>query len=428
MKSCPYRLNDYLSVNELLAALHRACRGKLRREEITWARTHMLELCTDLYVKISNGEYRSNRYYSRIIREPKKRIIYSLPIDDRVVHQFLAERYLRPWFINHLFIPNTYACIPNRGSHAAANRVRHGLRSAYHQYGKRAYVVQIDISKFFPSINRDILWNLVDKTFRCKDLKALLHKIIFDVSDPDITGLPIGNLTSQFLANAYLSSLDRLVAEGALREKYRGIIDYIRYMDDIVVIVDSKETAKALFAEMEQYLTQTLRLKINGKSNYHPIEQGVNFCGYITFYDKRFIRKRGKTAMKRIIRAFERGEISEEKFIERARACWGHMQHADSWNFATKHLAPYAHLFDFRQSKSETKKAARARASDRKAAKLRESWDELQHRLQTEWQDHYDDEYNVADDPYYAQHLTIANEGLNEDLDEEINSLDMICL
>ena len=55
--------------------------------------------------------------------------------------------------------------------------------------------------------------------------------------------------------------------------------------------------------------------------------------------------------MKRIIKDYDRGLITDEKFIERSRACWGHMQHADAWNFAAKHLEPYTHLIDFRKSK-----------------------------------------------------------------------------
>ncbi len=389
MKTCPYRLDDYLSVGELLSALQRACRGKLRRDEIMWARAHSLELCTKVFMLIQEGKYTSSPYYSRIIREPKKRIIYSLPIDDRVVHQFVVYRFLKPWFVRHLFIPNTFACITGRGSHAAANRVKHALQSAHNQYGKGAYVLQLDISKFFPSIDRNVLWELVDKVFRCKKLKRLLHAIVFDISDPGITGLPIGNLTSQFLANVYLSSFDHMVFDGVLRKKYPGIVDYIRYMDDMIVIVDCKATARALEADARKYLTERLHLKINGKSNYHPIEQGVDFCGYITYHDKRFIRKRSKTAMKRIINDYERGLITDEKFIERSRACWGHMQHADAWHFAEKHLAPYRELVDFKLTKDEIKHEAHKRAYDRQKAKDKESWRGIIERLHPEWEEEW---------------------------------------
>jgi len=385
MKSCPDTLDDHLSVGALLEALERACRGKLRRDEIIWARANSLRLCTNLFLELQEGRYISSPYYSRIIREPKKRVIYSLPIDDRIVHQFVVGHFLKPWFVDHLFIPHTYACITDRGSLAAADRVKYALRRAHRDYGKAAYVVQLDISKFFPSIDRDILWQLVAKNFRCPKLKALLHTIIFDISDQEITGLPIGNLTSQFLANAYLSPFDRLVADGALRQKYSGIVDYIRYMDDMVIVVDSKATARALDADMRAFLTDKLKLKINRKSNYHPIEQGVDFCGYITYHDKRFIRKRGKAAMKKIIKEFEKGRITEQKFIERSRACWGHMQHANAWNFATKHLTPYRHLMDFQKSKLEMKQAARARAAERNKARDQESWEDLLKRLHPDW-------------------------------------------
>jgi retron-type reverse transcriptase len=389
MKSCPYKLDDYLSVGELLSALYRACRGKLRRDEIIWARSHSLELCTKLYKEIQEGRYISSPYYSRIIHEPKKRVIYSLPIDDRVVHQFITERYFRTWFVQHLFIPNTYACITGRGSLAAADKVQGALRSARGQYGDKAYVIQLDISKFFPSIDRDVLWDLIEKTFRCKKLKALIRAVIFDIDDTGITGLPIGNLTSQFLANAYLSSFDHQVFDGPLRKKYPGIVDYIRYMDDMVVVVDSKQTARALDADLREYLVKTLHLKINGKSNYRPMRQGVDFCGYITYHDKRFIRKRGKTAMKRIIRDYERGLVTSEKFTERARACWGHMQHADAWHFAEKHLSPYTDLVDFRKSKAELQKAARARMAERRQQKDSESWRDLMFRLHPHWDEEY---------------------------------------
>lgn len=335
--------------------------------EIIAADADPIKLCARLYREVNDGTYRSGKYHRRVIFEPKKRTIYALPISDRILHQLLVEKFLKPWYMQ-LFIPTTFACIPDRGSLQAADCVRRFQHKAIRKYGKNYYILQLDFSKYFESIDRDILFGMVEKDFRCKKLKNLLHTIIFEVGDPNIKGLPIGNYTSQFLANRYVNDLDHMVHDGngAIRRKFPGIVGYVRYMDDVIIVVDTKETAANLLAEIKLYTHSALKLRLNTKSRYYPGRLGVNFCGYITHPDMRFMRKHSKDSMKRLVQNYKRGLLDNDEFMRRLASYKGHAAHADSYNFLQKHFGPYKAIFDVSRSKQQVKREARARAVARK--------------------------------------------------------------
>lgn len=266
----------------------------------------------------------------------------SLPFTDRIIHQWVVEEFIKPYYVPR-FITQTYACIPGRGTHAAVMCAQTYLRRSLKVY-KKPYVIKLDVSKFFHSIDTPTLFTILQRDIDDPELLALLHTIIFHGVD-DI-GLPIGNYTSQYFANIYLNELDQYIKR-TLHVKL-----YVRYMDDFLCFVDSKSEAKRIYRAIEQFLHDKLRLQLNPKSRYFPAHHTLDFCGYKIYPRYLLLRDRSKRRLCQIIDDFEHNVDSEERFEIRVNAWLGHALHASSYHYATKKLGPCATRFERLEQKS----------------------------------------------------------------------------
>jgi retron-type reverse transcriptase len=138
-------------------------------------------------------------YNSFTITDPKERVISAAPIEDRVMHHAIMN-ILEPVFERQMIF-HTYACRKDKGTHAA-------LRYAFSQCKSHEWFLKLDIRKYFDSINHTILKEHLDRLIKDYRVRRLFYGIIDSYCKTPGTGLPIGNLTSQFFANLYLSRLD----------------------------------------------------------------------------------------------------------------------------------------------------------------------------------------------------------------------------
>lgn len=239
-----------------------------------------------LSIQIQLGLYKTSEYSTFKIYEPKERTIFRLPyFPDRVTHWAIMNVLEPIW--TKTFIAHTYSCIKGRGIHKCASDVKKALKNPDTQY-----CLKLDIKKFYPSINHDILKQIIRKKIKDKQLLELLDEII-DSAD----GVPIGNYLSQFLANLYLTYFDHWLLE-QVKVKY-----YFRYADDIVILSDDKNKLHDYLEQIRQYLTDNLKLEI--KSNYQifPVEsRGIDFVGYVFYHDHVLLRKDIKKRLLRYIR------------------------------------------------------------------------------------------------------------------------------
>lgn len=240
-----------------------------------------------LLESLKNKTYRTSKYTTFIIREPKERLIYRLPyFPDRVAHHAIMN-IMRSYFLS-AFTADTYSCIENRGIHLASYNLKKALK------GKKEtkYCLKLDIKKFYPSIDHDVLKLLLRKKFKDKELLWLLDEII-----DSAPGVPIGNYLSQFFANFYLTYFDHWIKEDR-RVKY-----YFRYADDIVILAGYKKYLHELFAEIREYLKNNLRLEINRSHRIFPVEKaGIDFVGYVHYHDHVLLRKGIKKNFARVLK------------------------------------------------------------------------------------------------------------------------------
>ena len=190
------------------------------------------------------------------------------------------------------FTDDTYSAIPNRGIHLASSRIKTALNE---DMGNMQYCLKIDIKKYYPNIDREVLKQLYRKKFKDEDLLRLLDMIIDSLEGEK--GIAIGSLISQWMGNFYLSYLDHWVKEEL------GIKQYYRYMDDCLIFHNSKEELHNIFHKIEKYLTDNLKLRIKENWQIFPTYvRGVDFVGYRHFKNYTLLRKSTSTTFKRKMR------------------------------------------------------------------------------------------------------------------------------
>lgn len=217
-----------------------------------------------LHESLVNKTYRTPEYRTITIKEPKVRVISILPYIHRIVHHAIMN-ILRPMFVSN-FTAFTYGCIKGRGIKAGFTAIKDALKD----HVNTEYCLQLDVQKFYPSINHTILKQMLRRKIKDNDCLWLLDGIIDSTS-----GLPIGNYLSQYLSNFYLSPFDHWLKE-KMKVKY-----CCRYVDDVAIFSHSKTYLHSLIAEIIKYLHE-IKLTVKFNFKVFPVQkEGLNMLGYI---------------------------------------------------------------------------------------------------------------------------------------------------
>lgn len=192
-------------------------------------------------------------------------------------------------------------------------------------------MLKADIHHYFQSIDHKVLKREIRTYIKDKDLLVILDRIIdHNGIFPDGVGIPVGNLTSQLFANVYLHRLDMFVKH-TLHAKY-----YMRYMDDFLIISDDLEQLKRWEKQIETFLAEVLKLQLNPKTTIVYAKNGVDFVGYRHWNSTKKIRKDAMRRLKRLMKNFKDGTITEEFFDKSLTSRIGSIKHADTYNLVEK--------------------------------------------------------------------------------------------
>lgn len=297
--------NEICSIENLWLADEIARKGKKNQKSVIEHDMNRSGNLVELNRALICREYKTSRYTVFKIRDKKERTIYRLPYyPDRIVHHAIMNK-LEPIFIS-TFTADTYSCIKGRGISGAYNNLKQALKDT----NNTVYCLKIDIRKFYPSINHEILKQLIRRKIKDADLLWLLDEII-DSAD----GLPIGNYLSQYLANYYLSYFDHWIKE-QLCVRY-----YFRYCDDIVVLGADKDYLHGILRKMKEYLFDRLRLTVKDNYQVFPVkDRGIDFVGYVFYHTHILLRKSIKKAFARMLK-YNRNDKSIAAYKGWTNAC-----------------------------------------------------------------------------------------------------------
>lgn len=279
----------------LLLAFKRAAAGKRRQPSVAAFEHRLEDNLLTLREELAQGDYAPGAYSSFYIHEPKRRLISAAPFRDRVVHHALCN-VIEPVF-ERGFIRDSYANRRGAGTHRALARASAHAR-------RFRYVLQCDVSQFFPSLDHEVLRRALARRLDDARVMSLVDAILASGAEvhggsPALApfpgddllsllrprGLPIGNLTSQFWANVYMDAFDHFV----MRElRCQG---YVRYVDDFLLFGDDKAflwgCRSRLVARLEH-----LRLRIHDGAHPRPVSEGIPFLGFVVFPGRRRLKAR----------------------------------------------------------------------------------------------------------------------------------------
>lgn len=305
--------------DNLWAAYRRASLGKRRSFGYLLFRLYEAANIEKLIVELEEGTYRPGKHREFYVYEPKKRLISALPFLDRVVQHSL-HAIIEPIF-EKVFLPNSFACRKGKGTHTGVRHVQSILRR---NKDKNLWCLKVDLSRYFYSVDMELLWVEIEKKVRCKktlDLLALFHPRVGK-------GLPIGNLTSQLLANLYGHKLDRFIVHEL------GVKEWARYMDDTVIFSTSRDELVKIHEKMTAFIETEMHMRWS-KWSIRPVSLGVNFLGYRIWDTHKLIRVDSARRAKRKIRIYREKNWTEK--LSMFLASWlGHIKWANCHNLQTK--------------------------------------------------------------------------------------------
>ena len=313
--------------NNLYEAYIKARKNKRYRQEVMEYTSNLEENLIILQNELIWGEYRIGTPRVFTIFVPKIREIKALPFKDRVL-QHALNSIIEPYFENS-FYHYSYACRKDKGTHRASLKVQEWLYIAK-KNNKNLYCLKCDIKKFFNSVDLEILVELIKRKIKDKKVIWLIKQII----GKSKKGMPIGSLTSQLFANVYLNELDKFV------KHHLRIKNYMRYMDDFIIFSEDKKELHFILNEIENFLKENLELELNNKTRIHPVQTGVEFVGYIHFYNKIRIRKsswkRFKKNLKATKKSYDKNTINKETYNNTISSYYGHLKHTKNKKIINK--------------------------------------------------------------------------------------------
>lgn len=303
------------SEENLREAWVRVRRGHAGSEAIQEFAANLDEHLACLRADLLTGTYRPGAYRQFRVKDPKPRTISCAPVRDRVVHHALCG-VITP-LLEKSFTEDSYACREGKGTHTACRRARELAR-------RHGWYCKLDVRKYFDSVDHARLLAVILPKFREQEVRALIEAIVRHPVPglPEGRGLPIGNLTSQWFANTFLSELDHY-----LKETMR-MPGYIRYMDDFAIFAESKAECWKAHDAVARWLAEERGLELKAEATViAPVSEGVPFLGLRIWPTcwrlkrERFLRTRRKFA--RRVRACEAGLIDEARLQACAMAADG---------------------------------------------------------------------------------------------------------
>lgn len=335
-----------LAWENLLEAYRKARKGKRQQPEIQAFAFNLEYELSDIRMSLLQHSYQPGDYRQFNVRDSKLRLISAAPFRDRVVQHALMniiEPRLDPLFIN-----DTFASRKAKGVHAAV--------SLYQRWANQyTYALKIDVRRYFDSIDHLLLKQKLAALISDADVLWLFNCIIDSSPEPlcpnvilpadedlvdwmlRMTGLPLGNLTSQFLGNLYLNDLDHYL------QQELQIPAYLRYVDDMILLADSKTQLWVWCEQLEKYLARE-RIGIHPhKKTLVPVSTGMDVLGYRVFPDSiRLSRGSGykfRKKLRRYAKAYHQDRMTLKEIKPHVAGWLGHARQADAYALSNSILS-----------------------------------------------------------------------------------------
>lgn len=367
MKSFNGLYQRMMQPDEIIASIEEAAEHKTSRREVAGVLRKKEARAAAIAEKIDSGRWMPPAHERSPLQEGSHRKVRKIAKptfdDEQIVHHMLM-RQLRP-IMEPRFYEYTCGSIPGRGPLYAVRAVKR-WRDGYK--GRRFYVAELDIAKFYDNVDTEVLKGMLHRFIRDKRFLDVLERVI----DSAAPGLPLGYYTSPWLGNYYLTALDRHV----LHEFHPD--HYLRYMDNMFIFCANKRRLHAMVREIERFLRDELHLRLNRSRQVFRFEgvsrrtgkvsgRAINALGYVVHRDRVTLRK---SILKRA-----RAKANRMHRLHRCRRCdaaamisyLGWLSHTDTYHYYLKYIKPKVSIQYCKRRISALAKRERSRKNDKLA-------------------------------------------------------------
>jgi RNA-directed DNA polymerase len=329
MKRHGYIFDKVCEIKNIKQAIMKSSLGKRKQKRVKHVLDHIDTYALKIQKMLVDKTYIASDYIIKIIQDganKKERTICKPRFyPDQIIHWALMLQ-LQPIIMKGMY---EYNCgsVPHRGTSFGQKTLRKWLDT---DIRNTKYCLKMDISKFYPSVDNQLLKLMFRKKIKDSDCLWLIDTIIESAE-----GLPIGNYTSQWFSNFFLQELDHLIKERL------GVKYYVRYVDDLVLLGPNKKKLHKVRVAVEQYLNS---INLNLKDNWQVFKvnsRDIDFLGFRFYRNKTTLRKRNALRIKRRINKISRKGYLNEKDSFAIISYWGWIKRSDSFSFYNKYVKPF---------------------------------------------------------------------------------------
>jgi len=344
MKTYNHLFEKLCSWQNIILAWRKARKHKTKIDYVVEFEADLRNNLLAIKQELESLTYNPKPLWRFIVQDPKTRVIHSSAFRDRIVYHAIVN-IIEPIF-EKIFIYDSCASRIGKGNLFALKRFddfkrkvsRNGkIKGWFNNNQVKGYCIKADIKHYFQEVSHEILIKVIRKKIADENLILIIRKILDNFeSEVRGVGMPLGNLTSQFFANVYLNELDYFVKH-ELKAEY-----YIRYVDDFVILHESKEQLEIWMKEIDKFLREKLKIELHPqKSKIIPLSRGVDFVGFRNFWHYRLLRRRNIRNMKRKIELFKQDLISKEKLLESFQGWNAYAKWANSYKLRKSFLESF---------------------------------------------------------------------------------------
>ncbi|HCP08617.1 MAG TPA: hypothetical protein DIT25_02350 [Candidatus Moranbacteria bacterium] len=318
-----HKFEDIICLENLLEAWKEFVKGKRNKRDVQAFQMRLMDNIFSLYNDLFHHTYKHGGYQAFKVNDPKTRDIHKATVRDRLLHHAIYKK-LYPFF-DKIFISDSFSCRLKKGTHKAISRFRKFAYIVSKNNTETCWILKCDIKKFFANIDHAILFDMLKEYISDENVLWLLDEIIgsFNTKSKTGVGLPLGNLTSQLLVNIYMNKFDQFMKH-KLKTKY-----YIRYADDFVIFLEDKKHLENQILIIQEFLRKELKLELHpDKVFIKTLNSGVDFLGWVNFYNHRVLRTSSK---KRMLK-----RIQENPTSETLNSYLGMLKHGNAWEIKAR--------------------------------------------------------------------------------------------
>lgn len=354
MKKREYDEEGVIGFDALYDSAMKCRRGVLWKDSVAAYYHRATERTERLSRELHEGKYKAFPPKHFVITSPKRREIASIAFRDRVYQRSLNDNLVYPIMTNR-FIYDNFACQTGKGTDPAREKMKEFMRKYYRKHGRDGYVAQLDIHGYYPNMRH----TKVEEMFR-KNLPGWAYTRVEKILHEQYKGETGYNPGSQLIQIAGISLLNEL--DHTIKERLHVKL-YIRYMDDLIMIHESREFLEECMRAIEEELRKIGFETNPKKTRIYPLRDGITFLGFrfcltetgkvIMFADPKKV-KAAKKKYRRLVAKVKRGECTRES-VDMSWATWiNHLEKGNSYKLIQRMNRYYNDLWEEQGNEDQT--------------------------------------------------------------------------